>query len=364
MRTLVAIAALGILACSAPITRVGAAGCANEPAGFVTVTNWPFTTVTGGGWTGGSKDISAVEDPDEPLSPPGAAEFRFPIGFSSRGIGPGEVNYAFDPGKVRELYVCFSFKSSKPWQSHESNVNKIFYLFTRAGDHLVPVMYGPPGFSWSLRWAPQFTKTPNWNWLDGSGDLRAGRWYVVEMHLQPSRTSSSDDGTFLWWIDGTRAGRATLSTPADAWDGLSLNPTWGGVGGPDKQQNDFFRFGHVRVSVPMPAQSSSASAGQAPTSLAAPATAAARWSDPALPTVTIAGQLILLEVTGSVKAGDAPVVGVTATVDGGPATVAWSSGAASYTVTAKVTAGSHTVEVTVTDAKGRKVTTSRTVTAP
>jgi hypothetical protein len=52
-------------------------------------------------------------------------------------------------------------KPSNPWQGHSSYVNKVFVLLGNA-EHIILVMYGPPGGPYELRVAPEFG---NWDWL-------------------------------------------------------------------------------------------------------------------------------------------------------------------------------------------------------
>ena len=60
------------------------------------------------------------------------------------------------------------------------------------------------------------------------------------------------DGIVRWWLDGVLQGTYTdVRFPDDdGFEEFQIAPIWGGVGGPNKTETDFFWFDHVHVSTP------------------------------------------------------------------------------------------------------------------
>lgn len=224
----------------------------NEPSGSTLISDHSFTTRNADGWIDYS-DIPIVQDTGGPLSPPDVASFNYPIGFPGGG-SPGQIN--LEGLNLSDIYVGFWWQVSKPWQGHTSLINKILYIFTSPGGHLIPIMYGANGGPYHLRLAPQWTDT--WTWLTPNVNdvlVTLGVWHRIEIYAKRSTTTTSADGIIRWWMDGTLLGEYTKvnfdGTAAQNWYGVSVNPTWGG-NGDVKTENDYFRFDHIRVSRPSP----------------------------------------------------------------------------------------------------------------
>ncbi len=99
----------------------------NEPAGFRVISDQPWNLLTSLGWFV-QFGVGAIGlDSTARLSPPNVLQFTYPVGFAG-GEAPGTL--ALELGGVRQVYGGIWWKVSNPWQGHDTNVNKIQYVFT------------------------------------------------------------------------------------------------------------------------------------------------------------------------------------------------------------------------------------------
>lgn len=230
----------------------------NEPANSTLITDWPFTTLTGGGWNHtGSATI--VSDPTAPLSANNVGRFQYSSGFNG-GSGPDNVYYSLPDAT---LYFGFWWKPSNPWQGHSSNVNKIQFLMGNGHDMYVN-MHGPNGGPYHLEWDLQFPNVSNGH-LPGYGDnpgtwvvsgnvnsttITLGNWHRIEAIVSRSTSTSARNGILKWWLDGVLQGNYTnVNYPSTPFVEFQFAPTWGGTGD-TKTQTDNYWFDHVRISRP------------------------------------------------------------------------------------------------------------------
>jgi hypothetical protein len=219
----------------------------NEPLGFTPISDQPFNLLTSLGWILEFGTASLGVDPAAPLSPPSVMQVLYPIGFAG-GSAPGTVTRAFSG--VRQLYVGIWWKASNPWQGHNSNVNKIQYVFTNASGSIFMAMYGSPAGPWELRVFPQFN-TSNGQWLTpnvSNVPVTVGVWHRLEWLLVDNTTTNPPNGIVRWWMDGTLIGDyGNVAFPQEALGYVKLAPVWGGVGD-TKAELDFFWYDHVHLS--------------------------------------------------------------------------------------------------------------------
>ena len=109
----------------------------NEPAGFTTLTEWPYSQLVTSArgkfardrnvWnqTPGTGFAAVVSDSAAPLSPPGVAQITFPAGLLS-GTEPWTL-YTNPAPVGREYYTAFWWKASTPWQGDPSGIDKISF---------------------------------------------------------------------------------------------------------------------------------------------------------------------------------------------------------------------------------------------
>ena len=250
---------------------LNAAVWANEPAGFVPLSDYGFDSAfspgqgvpLGDGWYLYNPNgyATQVSDPGAPLSPPNVGQWRYPVGFVA-GDAPAIMYRPMD--LTRELYFAFAWKASNPWQGHPSGANEISFVIAQ-NNILVVQMKGPPGGPYDLMVTAEFT-TSNGHLANSEGDdpgarhlfgnvnggnyvVTPGQWYQIEVYFKMSTTSTSQDGIVRWWVNGTPVGDYTTVNfdAAHPFEEFHFSPTWGGIGG-TKTEEDYFWYDHVRLS--------------------------------------------------------------------------------------------------------------------
>lgn len=229
----------------------------HEPAGMTQITNWPFNTLSGSGWSNDGGNHSIVSDPAAPLSPPNVYQQTFASGMPG-GISPAGESYAFS-STSREVYLRFWWKANAGWQAHPSGINKIVFVSTQDGQNpFVLLMYGTNPYN--LAFVYQNTGIDNGALVgfpgvsgtalfSGSAALTPGNWYQIELYMKLSTTTTSQDGILQWWANGVPSGNyTTVNYGQSPFSSLSIYPIWGGVGG-TKTQTDFFQYDHMYVSI-------------------------------------------------------------------------------------------------------------------
>lgn len=220
----------------------------HEPAEYREISDQPWDAVPSRGWTPIWGPSRVIVDSTAPWSPPNLLEIRYPIGFAG-GAAPGTVVTRLHG--TRKIFVGMWWKPSAAWQGHNSNVNKLQFLFPHDGDgDLTMVMYGPPGGPYELRVLPQFRGLPSEWLLPNQADhpVTLGEWHRVEWVVEWSSSPGDADGVIRWWLDGELLGSYDdLPFPDGGFIEYKLSPTWGGVGDV-KQEEDTFLFDHLRLS--------------------------------------------------------------------------------------------------------------------
>jgi hypothetical protein len=219
------------------------------PAGLVTRTEQPFTTLDSLGWqatSAGSDGATVFRDSTAPMSPPQVLRFTYHAGRAG-GDAPGLVKFPHNPSM--EVFAGLWWKPSDPWENHPSNVNKVAFWQTDTwGSNVDIQMYGPAPYylhvvtqfpAGEVRLRPNITAAP----------VSLGTWHRVEWHMTYASSPGGNDGLVEWWLDGTLQGRYTnVQTPTDrGFTEFQLSPTWGGVDGV-KHEEDFFVYDEVNVS--------------------------------------------------------------------------------------------------------------------
>jgi hypothetical protein len=209
----------------------------NEPAGFTTMNDFGWTSVTGGGWSGGGHTI--VADPTAPFSPTSVAEFKFPIGFTSGGIAPGKAYIGI--GAQRVMYIGYWWKASNPWQGHDSGINKIMFLVSNDfSNDVIMTMRGGGSGPFKL------DTYVNGTYLGANvtnPNVALGVWHRIELYV------NANTREVRWWMDGTLLGSHTgVGFASSSFSEFQINPTWGGVGGAVKMETDYYWFDHIHVS--------------------------------------------------------------------------------------------------------------------
>jgi hypothetical protein len=223
----------------------------NLPAGFAPLTDEAFTDASlARFWSliwNHNNNGSMVTDNESPFSPGGVFQVRYPAGFVA-GEAPATLYY--DLGRIRNVYVGLWWKANSNWQGHESNVNKIQFLFPAEGNgDLVMVAYGSPGGPYELRCNLQLVSGETRSWLRPNvdpGRVTMGDWHRIEWLVQYN-TAGQRDGVMRWWLDGKLVGDyRDILFPVALLDNYKVSPTYGGVGGA-KTQTDYYWYDHVFI---------------------------------------------------------------------------------------------------------------------
>jgi hypothetical protein len=238
----------------------------NQPTGYAKISDRAFSTkassstdVTGAeGWAAYEYRhgmFTIVSDASSPSSPAKVGQMRYPAGFSSAGVAPGQAAKPL-PAGTKRLYLRFWMKLSSNWQSHASGVNKIFHVWmtSPSKNRIFLSFYGTN--SSALRFTVHAQNTPagsvNYTQNVGSKPTRLGQWQRYELILVMN-TPGSSNGQVHAWVDGTKViDRKNVpfvyrGEPAVMND-LQWSPTWGGTGGPAVRQTMYMWLDHVYMS--------------------------------------------------------------------------------------------------------------------
>jgi len=257
----------------------------NEPAGFTTVTDWPYNlivtnvdgTVSGGPnvWnqSPGTGLAAVVPDSSAPLSPPNVLQLTYPVGLPS-GSAPWTLYFNPRP-RGREFYTAFWWKANAEWQGDPSGINKIIFWQdgAPASANLIVMMNNQRQRDYLLTVTLEFNQASNGQLVNSAGAqavwhvfgnvrggnyvITPGTWYRIELYFKGSTTPSSQDGVLRWWA--TKLGDAA-ATPIGDYTNVNFDspdfiqfsfaPTWGGNSGVGKSRRDYYRIDHVHLSRP------------------------------------------------------------------------------------------------------------------
>ena len=188
------------------------------------------------GWSVAFATAAArIDDATAPVSASSVLQLPYPIGFVD-GVGPITAFYNIPGPHVRELYAGFEWKVSNPWQGHPSGVNKIAF-FTTGGteDAIYVALYGA-GEPYHMR--TTHVNLGTWNnalhptgWFENNianPTVTLGVWHRIEVYAKMGTSSTSNNGLFKLWMDGTLlADYSDVNYPHDGFDGWKFAPTWG-----------------------------------------------------------------------------------------------------------------------------------------
>lgn len=176
--------------------------------------------------------VSNVLDTTAPESAPAVLQYTYPAGFIG-GQAPGTEHHGL--GGARQVYAGMWWRTNAEWQGHNSNVNKLAFLYLdRSGGDLPLVFYGLPGGPYELRVALQLRNADPRFWLVPNVahvPVTMGTWHRTEWQVEYNTTTSPPNGIVRWWLDGTLVGEYTdVLFPADPLVEFQISPTWGGIG--------------------------------------------------------------------------------------------------------------------------------------
>lgn len=207
---------------------------ANEPGGYVTITDNDHSVIPGGGWWGpfGATEISVVAD-GIPGGDNASARITFPAGFD--GQSPGVIGHTFTG--VPNLYICIGHKLSANWEGHNSSINKVLFATQSAGGEPFLLNASTIGFGSTYFYHGERVGSDPGSILITNNlttvSITKGSWAVVEMIIRGG-TPGSANGEFHLWVNGTKQAQYTSFQWEDAsatglFDDVKYEPVWGGV---------------------------------------------------------------------------------------------------------------------------------------
>jgi len=256
-----------------------------EPAGFKTISDWPYnsivTRIDGAVSVGinvwnqspGTGRAAVIPDSSAPFSPPNVVELTYPVGLPS-GSSPWAL-YINPRPAGREFYSAFWWKANAGWQGDPSGINKIIFWQDNApaSGNLIMMMNNQRPPDYLLTVMLEFNQASNAQLVNSAGGetvwhafgnvrggnyvIVPGNWYRIELYFKGSTTPTSQDGVLRWWA--TKRGDATATQVGDYTNvnfdtanfiQFGFVPTWGGNSGVVKQRQDYYRIDHVHLSAP------------------------------------------------------------------------------------------------------------------
>lgn len=224
----------------------------HAPPAYPPVSDQPFDLVTALNWAATPDALGLVGialDPTGPLSPAGVLQFTYPAGYAG-GSAPSAVYHPL--ANLRQVYAGMWWRTNASWQGHDSEVNKIAFLYADgSAGNMYLCFYGPPAGPFETRVALQFAGADRRFWLvpnAASLAVSRGDWHRLEWLVRYNTSSSPPNGVVRWWLDGTLVGDYhDVRFPSRPLVEFQLSPTWGGTGG-TKAATDYLRFDHLFLS--------------------------------------------------------------------------------------------------------------------
>jgi uncharacterized protein YjdB len=224
-------------------------GWPNAPTTYGSISDQPWNLLNTLGWATANNSqglVATVTDLTSLLTGSSSLQFTYPAGMAG-GTAPGMAYIGLN--SLRHFYAGNWWKANAGWQGHNSNVNKLQFLYTNGGGDMCMVMYGTPGGPYELRTAIQFIGADSRIWLVpnvANVNVTVGSWHQIEWQVETG-TPGVANGIVKWWIDGTLVGSySDVLFPSAPLTEYQLSPTWGGVGD-TKLQTDYFWFDQTHV---------------------------------------------------------------------------------------------------------------------
>lgn len=245
-----------------PSGQVLAGTFPHEPAGTGWTTVFDTSWKDKSGWNDYSKTELATTQTAEPISPPSALMYHWPIGNYDHGLGTIE---RLAPKGYHAIYSAFSVKWEGAYNiSGNTGAKWIFHNSEPGCDCRFMGHFAGPSHSvdrtepigWTGCYEDKIGHVEPWarpNLVENP-TLELGRWYRIEMFLEASSTVGAADGQYHVWITDDRdvttkvTQLTNLRTGADPMNFFALNPMMGD-GDPSfaRKKDHYFYLGHWRL---------------------------------------------------------------------------------------------------------------------
>lgn len=230
---------------------------ANEPAGYVPVTDYPIQSSDYDNWDPGSSANKAVFDgalrtdgTTAPVSPNTIVRASYLAGRVG-GTAPW-LNTRSTAGKTA-IYYSMAFKLSANFQGHLTGTNKLNFVWINGTPTTFLSAEGSGAGTLEMQLRLQNDPDPRARLVPNiaSGTVARDTWHIVEVQ-QICNTTGNADGVARVWMNGTLVTQYTdvqFATTQQNWGEFYLQPIWGGGG--DSVTNDMWiDFDHVYISQP------------------------------------------------------------------------------------------------------------------
>jgi hypothetical protein len=236
---------------SVTVSNLVASAWPNEPAGFVPVSDQPWSLLTGLGWNylrrTASKNSDIAVDAAAPLSPASVLRMIFTTDMAPDSE-PGVHWIGLSP-RPSELYVGWWMKVSQNWKCSPAGCGKITFAWAPDGQGQVYSNLGgsvaPHRININTEWAPygQHFWEPNVS----TTPIVYNTWYRIEWYLKYASSTSAADGVMRWWVNGVLNGDyANVRYPGCCFQQFEFAPTLQNP--PPAEQ--YMYIDHTRVSKP------------------------------------------------------------------------------------------------------------------
>lgn len=241
----------------------------NEPSGFISVTNWPWNALSGGGWVDSPGDRAIVTDATAPLSPTNVLRSKRESG----STGGANIYFTFSPN-VQEFFLGMWWKPNSPfWGWDNGSVNKFLHVVP-ASDGQIYMEFenglgtqttpnGPYqallalGFNASInncQLNSGFGDCPgggNYNFFPNLGTFSVvpGEWHRVELYFKVGAGQPNPTGVIKGWRNNVLLfNKSNVHFPSGGFSAIGMTSIWdNGIFLPDP---DIHYYDHTYISIP------------------------------------------------------------------------------------------------------------------
>ena len=179
----------------------------HEPAGYTTIADQGFSSLTAAGWIVESGSPSIVSDATGTASPGSVVRASYGSGYRA-GAAPWTMERTL-PGTTK-LYISLTYRLSSNFQGEDSGTNKMGFVWIHNNPSVFFSNEGTGSGTLHATMRLQGTAdsreylSPN----VGNGAVSRGVWHTWEVELI-SNSSGGANGTVRWWFDGVLLGQYT-----------------------------------------------------------------------------------------------------------------------------------------------------------
>lgn len=242
--------------------------------GYTALTDRAFNALDEENWTDADgtganpATLTITTDATAPISPSGIGRVTYPLAYTAGGSSSQCVSATCPAFSKTKFYLRYAIKFSANFQSHESGVNKIFYMTSPSGGAGDPFYCEARGAGALLRFGvtrqgigaqalflyngcAQLSLSNEVTPTSEQAELTRGTWHEIELHIDGG-TAGNADGAIHAWNNGVKILQYTnvqcLGSGWSPFNSIRLEPIWGGIGSNDVDAEMWFDVDHVYIS--------------------------------------------------------------------------------------------------------------------